>query len=298
MGKSTLKTVIITGANSGLGFETAKKIAANLEFRVILACRNQEKAEQAAEQIMEEAGSPNIVCMSLDTASLKSVRRFEQDYAQTCFGRVCALLCNAGISGTHTGLTEDGFDVVFQTNHLGHFLLTKLILPQMEEEGKIFVTSSDMHDAPDGNMAWKGTEALAHPDQEFAEEHIRCSYYKLCNLYFTYELSRRLRDSCKKLYVNAFNPGLMETGFMPLTKASVMFVKTTMPHRFGDLEKSSSALAELVLSEQLTRKSGQYYDRSIHTCPSSALSYDENNAAELWEASENYCAPILNSTQR
>lgn len=282
------KICVITGGNSGLGFEIAKKIAENSEFQVILACRSREKAGQAVARIMAETGNQDILCMTLDNASLKSVRRFAADYEKTGLGPVYALLCNAGISGIYTGLTEDGFDVVFQTNHLGHFLLTKLMLPHMAEEGKIFVTSSDMHDSPDGNMAWKGAETLAHPDQKFAEERIRYSYSKLCNLYFTYELSRRLRGSGKKLCVNAFNPGLMKTGFMPLTKASVMFVKTTMPHRFGDLEKSSSALAELVLSEQLARKSGQYYDRSIHTCPSSALSYDENNAAELWEASENY----------
>lgn len=283
-----LKTVIITGANSGLGFAVAKKIAANLEFRVILACRNQEKAEQAAEQIRAETDNRNIVCMSLDTASLNSIRRFELDYAQTGFGAVYALLCNAGISGTHTGLTEDGFDVVFQTNHLGHFLLTKLMLPHMAEEGRIFVTSSDMHDAPGGNMVWNGAEALAHPNEAFSKDSVRYSYSKLCNLYFVYELARRLSDSGKRLYVNAFNPGLMKTNFMPLTKASMLFVKTTMPHRFGDLEKSSSALAELVLSDHLVKSSGGYYDRSTDTCSSSELSYSKENAAELWDASENY----------
>ena len=288
MKNSTLKTVIITGANSGLGFEAAKKIAADLDFQVILACRNHEKAKQAAEQIRAETGNKNVVDMTLDTASLKSVHQFEKDYVQAGFGDVYALLCNAGISGTHTGVTEDGFDIVFQTNHLGHFLLTKLMLPHMAEESKIFITSSDMHDAPGGNMVWNGTEALAHPDEKFAKDRVRYSYSKLCNLYFTYELAHRLSDSDKKIYVNAFNPGLMKTNFMPLTKASMVFVKTTMPHRFGDLEKSSSALAELVLSDHLISKSGQYYDRSINTCPSSDLSYNKENAAELWQASENY----------
>ena len=288
MDKTTLKTVIITGANSGLGFETARKIASDTNFRLILACRNREKAKDAAKQIITETGNQNIICMQLDTASLKSVRQFEKDYLQAGYGTVYALLCNAGISGTHTGLTEDGFDVVFQINHLGHFLLTKLMLPYMAEDGRIFITSSDMHDAPSGNMVWKGTEALAHPNEKLAKDNIRYSYSKLCNLYFTYELTRRLCDSGKKLYVNAFNPGLMKTNFMPLTKASMLFVKTAMPHRFGDLEKSSSALAELVLSEDIVTKSGQYYDRSTHTCPSSELSYNEENAGELWEASENY----------
>ena len=78
MEQTTLKTVIITGANSGLGFEAAKKIAADSGFRVILACRNPEKAEQAAAEIRAETGNPNIVCMPLDTASLKSVRQFDK----------------------------------------------------------------------------------------------------------------------------------------------------------------------------------------------------------------------------
>lgn len=288
MQQYALKTVIITGANSGLGFETAKKIAADKSFRVILACRSPEKAAEAAAQIKAETGNENVVCMTLDTASLKNVRKFEKDYMNTGFGEVYSLLCNAGINGTHTGLTEDGFDIVFQTNHLGHFLLIKLMLPHMAEKGKLFITSSDMHDAPSGNMVWNSTEALAHPDEKLAKESIRYSYSKLCNLYCTYELARRLANSDKKLYVNAFNPGLMKTNFMPLNKASMLFVKTTMPHRFGDLEKSSSALAQLVLSDTLVTKSGGYYDRSVNTCLSSELSYNEENAAELWEISENY----------
>ena len=172
MEKPTLKTVIITGANSGLGFETAKKIASDMNFRLILACRNRKKAENAAAQIITETGNQNIICMQLDTASLKSVRQFEKDYMQAGYGAIYALLCNAGISGTHTGLTEDGFDVVFQTNHLGHFLLTRLMLPHMAEDGRIFITSSDMHDAPNEHMVWKGTEALAHPNEKLAKDNI------------------------------------------------------------------------------------------------------------------------------
>lgn len=288
MEHAALKNVPITGANSGLGFETAKKIAADPAFRVILACRSREKAEQAAAFIRTETGNQNVLSMTLDTASLRSVRQLEASYAQAAFGPVYALLCNAGINGTHTGLTEDGFDVVFQTNHLGHFLLTNLMLPHMAEGGKLFVTSSDMHDAPGGGMVWHGAESLAHPDGTLARDRIRYSYSKLCNLYFVYELARRLRGSGQTLYANAFNPGLMKTNFMPLTEASILHVKTSMPHRFGDLEASSSALAELAASDQLVTQSGLYYDRSVHPCPSSALSYDEGNAAELWSASERY----------
>ena len=135
-----MRTVIITGGNSGLGFETAKKIAKNKEYRVILACRNQEKAEEAFRKIKDETGNDNILSMRLDTASLTSVREFVAGYESRNIGKVYALLLNAGINGMHTGTTEDGMEIVFQTNHLGHFLLANLMLPYMESYGKIFAT--------------------------------------------------------------------------------------------------------------------------------------------------------------
>lgn len=282
------KTIIITGANSGLGFESAKKIAmVSNDFHLILACRNMEKAKQAKKKIIQESGNPNVICMELDTSSLDSVRRFVNTYEKENYGPVYALLCNAGVNGKNTGLTKDGFDIVFETNHLGHFLLTKLMLPHIETNGKIFVTSSDMHDAPGCTMEWLGTEKLAHPDSSMATDSIRYAYSKLCNLYFVYELARRLKEDCN-IWVNAFNPGLMQTNFMSLDNDFIEFVRHTMPKRFGDLEMSSDALAKLVTSEKIVTNSGLYYDRSINTCHSSALSYNIDNAKELWLASEAY----------
>lgn len=284
-----MKTIIITGANSGLGFHAGMKIAGTSEeYRLILACRNIKKAEAARQEIVVKSNNQNVEVMKLDVSSLSSVRAFAEEYITKIGEPIYALLCNAGINGTNTGLTEDGFDVVFESNHLGHFLLTNLLLPYMEQEGRIFVTSSDMHDAPMHKMEWKGTNALAHPEPKFAKDTIRYSYSKLCNLYFVYELSRRLKATGYNVYVNAFNPGLMETNFMPLTKESVLFVKTTMPHRLGDLQKSSTALAKLVTSKDLVQESGLYYDRSIKTVRSSELSYNEDFAKELWDASERF----------
>ena len=83
-----MRNVIVTGGNSGLGFETAKKIAKNKEYRVILACRNPEKAEAAVRQIKEETGNENILSMQLDTASLDSVRSFATDYESRGLGKI------------------------------------------------------------------------------------------------------------------------------------------------------------------------------------------------------------------
>ncbi len=284
-----LRTVIITGGNSGLGFETAKKIAKNKDYQVVLACRNLEKAKEAVNKIKDETGNNNISSLYLDTASLTSVREFVDEYKNQNLGNVYALLLNAGISGMHTGMTEDGMELVFQTNHLGHFLLANLMLPYMEPNGKIFATSSDMHDSPMGNMVWKGTEALAHPSTEEEKSRLRYSFSKLCNLYFVYELARRLETKGSDIYVNAFNPGMMQTNFAPVDKARAAMVKMTMPKRFGDLEKSSDAYAQLVVNDDLATTSANYYDRSTTAIKSSELSYNEENAKELWEESEKLC---------
>ena len=284
-----MRTVIITGGNSGLGFETAKKIAKNKEYRVILACRNPQKAEEAVIKIKEETGNENILSLQLDTASLASVRQFAKDYESLNIGRVYALLLNAGINGMHSGETEDGMEIVFATNHLGHFLLANLMLPYMEPDGKIFATSSDMHDSPMGKMVWEGTEALAHPSEEGKQSHLRYSFSKLCNLYFVYELARKLEAEHSGIRVNAFNPGMMQTNFAPVDKARAAMVKMTMPKRFGDLEKSSDAYAELVVNNDLAATSSHYYDRSTTAIKSSELSYNKENAKELWDASERLC---------
>ncbi len=284
-----MRTVIVTGGNSGLGFETAKKIAKNQDYKVILACRNPEKAKEAVGKIKEETGNENILSMQLDTASLASVRKFAQDYESSDNGRIYALLLNAGINGMNSGLTEDGMEIVFQTNHLGHFLLANLLLPHMEADGKIFSTSSDMHDSPMGKMVWEGTEALAHPSEDGKKSRLRYSFSKLCNLYFVYELAGRLKSDGSGIRVNAFNPGFMQTNFAPVDKARTAMVKMTMPKRFGDLEKSSDAYAELVVNDELAVTSANYYDRSTTAIRSSELSYNTANAKELWEASEKLC---------
>jgi len=284
-----MRTAIITGGNSGLGFETAKKIAKDKEYRVILACRNLEKAEEAVSKIKDETGNDNVLSMRLDTASLTSVREFVADYEKQGFGKIYALLLNAGINGMHTGMTEDGMEIVFATNHLGHFLLANLMLPYMEPDGKIFATSSDMHDSPMGKMVWEGTEALAHPSEDGKASRLRYSFSKLCNLYFVYELARRLEAEGSGIHVNAFNPGMMQTNFAPVDKTRVAMVKLTMPKRFGDLEKSSDAYAELVVKDELAVTSANYYDRSTMAIKSSELSYNTENAKELWDASERLC---------
>ena len=143
-----MKSVIITGANSGLGFETAKKVARNAGFKVVLACRNREKAEAAKEKIITETGNPNVVVMPIDTSSLASVRAFTDQFIASG-EKVYALVNNAGISPMgHSGTTDEGFELVFATNYLGHFLLTNLLLPHFEESRPTCTTRREASPGP------------------------------------------------------------------------------------------------------------------------------------------------------
>lgn len=277
-----MRTIIITGANSGLGFETAKKIAKNKDYEVILACRNIDKANKAKEEIIDATNNTNVIAMKIDTSSLESVKNFVKDLKKMN-KKIYGLINNAGISPMgHDGLSKEGIEIVCATNYLGHFLLTHLLLPYLEENAKIFNVTSDMHNPP-GELKWVDPELLFYPLENDRKKY---SYSKLCNIYFTYELDEKLRQDNSKIIVNAFNPGMMNTNFSgghnsPLRTA---MVKITMPERLGNLNKSSSALAELMVNDKY-KDTGKYYDRSTNYINSSELSYNVENRKDLWEKS-------------
>lgn len=257
----------------GVWWETkAKKIAFDKEYRVILACRNAEKAATAKDRIINETGNENIKTMLLDTSLLSSVRAFANAYL-TKYDTVDVLINNAGISPMRdSGLTAEGFEVVFATNYLGHFLLTQMLLPHMAVDGRIINVSSDMHNPP-GGIEWKGVEYLAH---EAAEDRRRYSYSKLCMIYLTHKLDEVLKGKGSTVTVNSFNPGYMAaTNFSGghMDKARALVVKTTMPERYGELETSSDALAQIATEDRFFDVSGVYYDRSTNIKESSKLSY-------------------------
>ena len=288
-----MKTIVITGGNSGLGLETAKKCAKEPDTELVLLCRNPEKAENAKREIIKESGNENVSWIQADTSSLASVKR-AADALIASGKEVSVLINNAGVSAMGvSGTTEEGFELVFATNYLGHFLLTQLLLPHMAQDARILNISSDMHNPPGpGKMEWPGTEAVAHPKKE---DRARYSYSKLAMIYFAHELTKRLQDEGSGIIVNAFNPGFMaDTNFTKGGgKMMEKMVKKTMPDRYGTLEDSSTALSAIALDAAFAEISGAYYDRSTNTARSSELSYNEENALELYEKSMAYSAPYL-----
>ncbi|MDP6183209.1 MAG: SDR family NAD(P)-dependent oxidoreductase, partial [Gammaproteobacteria bacterium] len=139
------KIVIITGANSGIGRETARALAAK-DATVIMACRDEGRATEALDDIVATSGSKSVEVMPLDLASFASIRQFATDF-QNKFAHIDVLLNNAGLVPFKKQITVDGFEMQFGVNHLGHFLLTKLLLPQLNAAGnaRVINVASMMH---------------------------------------------------------------------------------------------------------------------------------------------------------
>jgi light-dependent protochlorophyllide reductase len=293
------KTVIITGANSGLGFECAKTIAkANQGWHIILACRNVNKGEEARQKLINETQNQAINVMELDLASLQSVRDFVLIFQKTNFPPLHGLINNAGMQVLN-GLeyTKDGYEIAFGTNHLGHFLLTNLLLQYLQAPARIVVVSSGTHD-PDtiegkfNKPLFLGAKSLATMANEKEMTGIqRYATSKLANLFFAYELDRKLKG--KNITVNAYDPAyvpatnLVQSIKNPLARwilrASTGFFKL-LGVVSSTPDVSGGAIARLLLDEKLEGVSGKYF-QILEEKQSSKQSYDVKIAEQLWEDS-------------
>ncbi|WP_329007805.1 oxidoreductase [Micromonospora rifamycinica] len=217
----TGRTVVVTGANSGIGRVAAQVLAAR-GARVVLAVRDLAKGAAAAATM-----SGDVEVQRLDLADLASVRAF----AQGCTGPIDLLINNAGLMIPPLGRTADGFELQFGTNHLGHFALTNLLLPQVR--GRVVTVASGAHrggkiDFADPN--WERRPYRAFP--AYAQS-------KLANLLFTAELQRRLTEVGSPVRATAAHPGLASTnllGHLDQERSLWNRLQMTLLHRFAQSE--------------------------------------------------------------
>lgn len=303
--KKAKKTVIITGGNTGLGFEAAQVIAGSShEWHVLIAARSQHRGNEAVNELIRITGNANISAMVLDLSSSSSIHRFAEQFSKAGIPPLHAIVCNAGaqfVQGTQ--ITADGIEATFGVNHLGHYLLVRLLLNYLQENGRIVVVSSDTHDftKKTGMPAprYASPAILADPVEsdrllgnlsDLAKGQVRYTTSKLCNLYFTYELSRQIQQSNRSISVAAFNPGMMPgkgsalardyspllrfmwNNIMPLMRFVRSNVRTT--------KQSGNDLANLVLWSSI--QSGTYWD-GPNEAASSEESYNKEHAIELWK---------------
>jgi len=203
----TGKVAIITGANSGIGFETAKTLAAK-GAEVVLACRNLEKANLAAKEIRSMARKSKFEIIRLDLADLTSVQKFAETFRSE-YQSLYLLINNAGIMIPPFTKTADGFEVQFGANHLGHFALTGLLIEVIlaTPKARIVNVSSSAHRMGTGMIDFDNLNAEKgyHPANAYAQS-------KLANLLFTLELNRKLVEIESDVIATSAHPGWTVTG--------------------------------------------------------------------------------------
>ncbi|XP_050297543.1 uncharacterized protein LOC126736916 [Anthonomus grandis grandis] len=201
------KTAVITGANTGIGYETAADFAKR-GARVILACRNESKGQDAVDRIVKSTNNPNVVFKPLDLSSFKSIREFAKDINAT-EERLDILVNNAGAGGYAKEKSVDGLLLLMQTNYFGHFLLTNLLLDILKKTGNsriVNVSSIGARSVKDLDV----NNLNAYPEHESRLPNIMVyARSKLCNILFTIELAKRLRGTSVTTY--SLHPGAVFT---------------------------------------------------------------------------------------
>lgn len=280
--KLTDKTVIITGANTGIGLETALDLAKR-DARIIIACRDLEKAKAAKSKIEAETGSNKIDFKHLDLSSFNSIRAFAGEINKT-EPKLDILVNNAGVMKVPQGKTKDGFETQFGINHLGTFLLTNLLLDLMKknEKGRIVTLSSIAHLFA-LRIKWN--------DLNFSKNYKPMDAYnasKLMNILFTRELSQRLAGSGITTY--AVHPGVVDTELNRTVGEDKTFYGwlTDFCFRRKAFIKTPKHGAQTsiycAIAPELEGVSGKYYS-NCKTAWTSPLVNDKN-ASRLWRVSE------------
>ncbi|MEZ4729982.1 MAG: oxidoreductase [Caldilineaceae bacterium] len=286
----TGKTAIVTGANSGLGYEVSLALAAK-GAHVIIACRNLDKGEQAATLIRQQSPNASLVLQELDLANLASVRRFADEFQQR-YTTLDILCNNAGIMAIPRRETADGFEMQFGTNHLGHFALTGWLLGPLlhTPDARVVHVSSGLHE--------RGTINFA--DLMGKERYDKWGAYsqsKLANLLFAYELQRKFAAAGVDAKSVGAHPGYAATnlqGVGPAMEGSWLGrIGMRIANRLIAQSAASGALPLLYAAVAPDVNGCDYIGptgfQGMRGAPgkvkSNAESYNEDIAARLWRVS-------------
>jgi NAD(P)-dependent dehydrogenase (short-subunit alcohol dehydrogenase family) len=278
------KVFVVTGANSGLGLETARALAAR-GGRVVIACRDSTKAATAVALIRASAQKAAVEAMDLDLASLSSIRTFAEDF-QASYPRLDALCNNAGVMALPHRKTKDGFEMQFGTNHLGHFALTGRLFDLLcaTPGARVVSVSSTMHRAG----------RIRFDDLQSERSYGKWSAYgqsKLANLLFTYELARRAEKAGVDVVAAAAHPGYAATNLQP--KGGLEGAFFSLGNLLFGQAAAMGALPTLCAATAPGVRGGDYFGPSgfgemwgsPKKVASSSRSHDVAAAARLWQVS-------------
>ncbi|KAK7845527.1 short-chain dehydrogenase TIC 32 A, chloroplastic-like [Quercus suber] len=282
-------TAIITGATSGIGAETAL-VLAKRGARLVLPARSLKAAEEAKARIVSECPESEILVMSLDLSSLTSVRNFVSEFESLDLP-LSLLINNAGKFTHEHAICEDGVEMTFATNYLGHFLLTKLLLNRLMEtakktgvQGRIVNVSSSIHGWFSGDLIrYLG---LITRDKSHYDATRAYALSKLANVLHTKELAWRLKQMEANVTVNCVHPGIVRTR---LTREREGFVTDLVFFLASKLLKTipqaAATTCYVATHPRLLNVSGKYF-ADCNEAATSKLGSNLSEAARLWSASE------------
>lgn len=284
------KRIIVTGANSGLGFELSR-IFAGEGARLTMACRDLTKGEEALRKIKDIFQDSDIEVAVLDLANLSSVQSFIESFTKK--NTKLDILCNnAGVMAIPELRTKDGFEMQFGTNHLGHFALTLDLLPLLNESESARIVNTSSMAAKMGKIDFSNLNGEKKYNKWRAY-----GQSKLANLLFTYELQKRLEQSSSKVTVYSSHPGYSSTNLMakgPEMNGSSMQVKLVQVANFLLATKAELGVLPIVYaSVSPDARPGAFYGPGIfgfwgfpaeNKIPDKGK--DQDTAARLWDVSE------------
>ncbi|MFO7650835.1 MAG: SDR family oxidoreductase [bacterium] len=270
------RTALVTGATSGIGLAAARALAAS-GYCVVVLSRNPAKCAAVAQELRAETGNDSVHALPADLSSMASVRAAAEEFLRAP-GRLDMLLNNAGISPSRRRLTADGFERAFGVNHLGHFLLTNLLLERLKASAPariVNVTSNIYKQAKlefDNLQLARGFSAM----RSYANS-------KLANLLFTTELARQLEGT--GVTANAMTPGMVKTNIGQEEGWLYAFAKR-LADAFGGKspEQGADTLVWLASAPELAEVSGKYF-QNRQELPLEGAAGDAELAARLWQAS-------------
>lgn len=274
------KTVVVTGANSGIGLETAAELA-RAGARTVLTARDAGRGEAAVAEVRRRAGHDEVSLVVFDLASLASVRQGAAEILDRC-DRIDVLVNNAGLVLSKRQETTDGFEATFAINHLGPFLLTGLLLDRITKSApaRIVNVSSTAHQG--------ARRGLDFDDLQARRGYRGMQVYsrsKLANIYFTTELARRLAGT--GVTANCLHPGTVATGYGRDGDATGVLgfgVRVIKPFVLTPAQGARTSVY-LASSPEVRDVTGEYFVRCRSRRPSKAAR-DPEAARRLWEVSE------------
>lgn len=276
----TGKTVIITGANSGLGKATAQELARR-GARVILACRDIGSGLAAATKIRQQASADLVVVRYLDLSSFGSIRSFVNTVLRNEM-HIDVLINNAGVFQCPYATTKEGYELQMGVNHLGHFLLTNLLLQRLKnsQPSRIVVVTSNLYKK--GNIKVPHlvmTERGYDKKQAYANS-------KLANALFARELAHRLKGTGVRVY--AVSPGMVYTNLGRHRKLPWYLAVLLLPFALFAVrtpDQGCQTIVDCAVNEEYEQQSGRYY-RNCRPEKWDAIALDDDLALKVWTASE------------